>query len=149
MQLYFAAGIYCLHGKLTAVWNFTSVKLTEVKFGPKWVSLRTKLPEDHFMGLGLEGLNLHKFISSSSLVTLLNSSRPLHCWKLYWNRNPLKFLFSQFFVVPSWNLLRHHKEVWKQKFKSISISTQLSTMQGTGRIKESNEAWRTIEIVQV
>ena len=38
-QLYFAAGIYCLHGKLTAVWNFTSVKLTEVKFAPKWVSL--------------------------------------------------------------------------------------------------------------
>ena len=39
-QLYFAAGIYCLHGKFTAVWNFNLVKLTEVKFAPKWVSLR-------------------------------------------------------------------------------------------------------------
>ena len=35
MQLYFTAGIYWLHGKLAAVWNFTSVKLTEVKFAPK------------------------------------------------------------------------------------------------------------------
>ena len=32
MQLYFAAGIYCLHGKLTVVWNLTSVKLTKVSF---------------------------------------------------------------------------------------------------------------------
>ena len=38
-QLYFIAGIYCVHGKLTAVWL---VKLTEVKFAPKWVSLRLK-----------------------------------------------------------------------------------------------------------
>ena len=29
-----AAGIYCLHGKLTVVWNFTPVNLTEVKFAP-------------------------------------------------------------------------------------------------------------------
>ena len=41
-QVYFAAGIYCLHGKLTAVWNFTSVNLSEVKFAPKWVSLHPK-----------------------------------------------------------------------------------------------------------
>ena len=27
-QLYFTAVFYCLHWKLTAVWNFTSVKLT-------------------------------------------------------------------------------------------------------------------------
>ena len=39
-QLYFAAGIYCLHEKLAAVGNFTSVKLTEVKFAPKGLSLR-------------------------------------------------------------------------------------------------------------
>ena len=32
VQLYFAAGIYCLRGKLAAVWNFTFVDLTEVKF---------------------------------------------------------------------------------------------------------------------
>ena len=31
----FTAGIYCLHGKLTAVLNFASVNLTEVKFAPK------------------------------------------------------------------------------------------------------------------
>ena len=41
-QLYFAAGIYCLHGKLAAAWNFTSVNLTENKFAPKWASLRPK-----------------------------------------------------------------------------------------------------------
>ena len=29
---YFTASIYCFHGKLSAVWNFTSVKLTEVSF---------------------------------------------------------------------------------------------------------------------
>ena len=34
-QLYFTVSIYCLHVKLTAVWNFTLVKLTEVKFAPK------------------------------------------------------------------------------------------------------------------
>ena len=46
MQLYFAAGIYCLHGKLTAVWNFTSVKLTEVSFTTPEVmwTLIMKLP---------------------------------------------------------------------------------------------------------
>ena len=33
---------YCLHGKVNAVWNFTSVNLTEVKFAPKWVSPRPK-----------------------------------------------------------------------------------------------------------
>ena len=44
-QLYFTASIYCLHGKLTAVWNFTSVKLIEVKFAPKWVLLRPKSRE--------------------------------------------------------------------------------------------------------
>ena len=104
---------------------------------------------DHFMGLALEELNLHNFNGSSSLVTLLNPSRPLHCWKLCWNRNRLKFLFSHFFVVPQKVSWRHHKELWKQKFKWISISIQLSTMQGTGRIKESNEAWRTNELVQV
>ena len=36
----FTAGIYFLRGKLAAVLNFTSVKLTEVKFAPKWVLLR-------------------------------------------------------------------------------------------------------------
>ena len=41
-QLCFAAGIYCLHGKFIAVWNFTSVNLTEVKIAPKWVSPRPK-----------------------------------------------------------------------------------------------------------
>ena len=45
MQLYFTSGIYSLHGKLTAVWNFTSVKLTEVKFAPKWVSLHLNSSE--------------------------------------------------------------------------------------------------------
>ena len=34
-QLYFAVGIYCFHGKLTVVRNFTSVNLIEVKFAPK------------------------------------------------------------------------------------------------------------------
>ena len=56
-------------------------------------------------------------------VSTLNPSRPSHFRKLYWSKNELKFLFSHFFVVPqkvlwrpyraSWNLLRHHKEVWK------------------------------------
>ena len=35
VQPYFTAGIYCLHGKLTAVWNVNSVNLTEVKYAPK------------------------------------------------------------------------------------------------------------------
>ena len=39
-QFYFITGIYCLHENLTVVWNFTSMKLTEVKFAPKSVSLR-------------------------------------------------------------------------------------------------------------
>ena len=39
-QFYFTTGIYCLHESLTEVWNFTSVKLTEVQFAPKWVSFR-------------------------------------------------------------------------------------------------------------
>ena len=34
-ELYFTAGIYCLHGKPTTVCNFTSVKLTKVKFYPE------------------------------------------------------------------------------------------------------------------
>ena len=34
-QRYYITGIYCLHGKLTALWNFTSVKLTEAKFASK------------------------------------------------------------------------------------------------------------------
>ena len=38
-QLYFTADIYCLYGKLTAVWNFTSFNVTKVKFASKWVSL--------------------------------------------------------------------------------------------------------------
>ena len=33
---------YCLHGKLTTVWDFTSVNLTEVKFALKCVSLQPK-----------------------------------------------------------------------------------------------------------
>ena len=41
-RFYFTAGIYYLHGKLTAVWNFTSVNLTVAKFVPKWVSLHSK-----------------------------------------------------------------------------------------------------------
>ena len=46
MQLYFTAGIYCLPGKLTAVWNFFSVNLTEVNFTPPEVmqTLKMKLP---------------------------------------------------------------------------------------------------------
>ena len=42
----FTAGNYCLHGKLTAVWNFTSVKSTKVSFTspePMW-TLIMKLP---------------------------------------------------------------------------------------------------------
>ena len=35
-NLYFIAGIYCLHGKLTVVWNFISVELAEVKLAMKW-----------------------------------------------------------------------------------------------------------------
>ena len=38
----FTAGIYFLQGKLTAVLNLTSFKLTEVKFAPKRVLLRLK-----------------------------------------------------------------------------------------------------------
>ena len=44
-QLYITAGIYCLHGKLTAIWNFTPPEVmwtlimklahTEVKFYPE------------------------------------------------------------------------------------------------------------------
>ena len=33
------------------------------------------------------------------------------------------------------NLLRHHKEVWKWKFKLISVSMQLSEMHVAGRAK--------------
>ena len=33
------------------------------------------------------------------------------------------------------NLLRHHKEVWKWKFKLISVSIQLSEMHVAGRAK--------------
>ena len=36
-------------------------------------------------------------------------SRPVHFWKLYWNKNSVKFLFSLFFVVPQkvlWRPLR-------------------------------------------
>ena len=32
IQLSFITDIYCLHGKLTAVWKFTSVNLTQFNF---------------------------------------------------------------------------------------------------------------------
>ena len=38
-QIHFTTAIYCLHENLTAVWNFTLVKLTEVQFAQKRVSL--------------------------------------------------------------------------------------------------------------
>ena len=40
---------------------------------------------------------------------------------------------------PSKNLLRYHKEVWKQKFNLIFISVLLSEMYGTGRVKTAKE----------
>ena len=42
-QLYFTVGIYCLHGKLTSIWNFTTVK-----FAPKWVKMKLPYTEVKF-----------------------------------------------------------------------------------------------------
>ena len=36
LHAHFTAGIYCLHGKLAAVWIFASVTLREVKFARKF-----------------------------------------------------------------------------------------------------------------
>ena len=45
-----------------------------------------------------------------------NPSSAVYFWKLYWNKNLVKFLFSHFFVVRQkvlWRPFRHYKEVWK------------------------------------
>lgn len=46
-QPYFTAGIYFLYWKLAVVWNFTLVKMTEVKFKVEWKSLQLNSYE-HF-----------------------------------------------------------------------------------------------------
>ena len=39
LQLHFAADISFLHGKRTAILNFTTVKMTEIKIKPKWIHI--------------------------------------------------------------------------------------------------------------
>ena len=62
-QLYITTGLYCLHGKLTAVWNFASVKLTEVKFAPKFHSARSHVNANNEILPRSEILNLFEFTS--------------------------------------------------------------------------------------
>ena len=65
------AVIYCLYGKLVAVWNLTSVKLTEMNFAPsEFHFARSHVNADNEVTLnqseilpGSEISNLFEFIS--------------------------------------------------------------------------------------
>ena len=39
-------------------------------------------------------------IYADNTTRYFNPSHPVLFWKLYWNKNQVKFLFSHFFVVP-------------------------------------------------
>ena len=43
--IHFVSGKLCSHGNLMPIWNFISVKMTDMKFIPFWVSFRFNLSE--------------------------------------------------------------------------------------------------------
>ena len=65
----------------------------------------------------------------------VNPARPVHFWKLYWNK---KFLFAHFFVVPQkvlWRPLRPYKTFWgtTKKCKNKNFNLIFSPHPGLGR----------------
>ena len=75
-QLYITAVIYCFHGKLTVVWNFTSVNLTKVKSQTGLSSLRVSCKRDliYFRGFYINFGTFWSFFKHFKVICLPESS---------------------------------------------------------------------------
>ena len=56
----------------------------------------------------------------------LSPERPVHFWKLYWNKNRVKFLFSYFFLVPLCGAFKAFIKPFEVPQRSVKIKIQLN-----------------------
>ena len=117
MQLYFAAGIYCLHGKLAAIWSFTTPEVmwmlimklphTEVKFYPE-VKSQTGLSSLRVSCKGALNLRARLHETRSEL-------KPIWKLKPLWHLVPFTWQFTKWFhcgIFPNNSKTLLHRCKW-------------------------------------